>query len=140
MAVSVKIGPHPTPEKALNQLEGMTSAELSVLIKRAVDHGVQTAPERGIDRYYLAEIGGFEYNFHYYIQHRLGASYRLRDVQALWAVEFVSSARLPKGEFINEPYILMPVITVTPRVCFGFTLHGDKDKFRHDMSKVKLFL
>lgn len=140
MTVTAKIGPHPTPEAALVQLQGLTVDDLSAIIKRAVNYGMQTAPSRGIDRYFLAELGGIEYNFHYYLQHTLGASYRLRDDEGMWAVEFLSSGRLPRGEFTNSPYILMPVITVTPRVCFGFTLHGDKDKFRHDMTKIKLFL
>lgn len=140
MGIQQTIGPHPTPEAALDQLEGLTVADLSAIIKHAVNHGTQTAPDRDLDRYFLAELAGFKYNFHYYIQHKLGASYRLRDVEAAWAVEFVSSGRLPKGDYLNSPYIIMPIITVTPRVCFGFTLHGDKDKFRHDMTKLKLFL
>ena len=140
MSVQQKIGPHPTPEAALSQLEGLTSDDLLAIIKHAVNHGTQMAAERDLNRYYLAELAGFKYNFHYSIQHKLGASYRLRDSEASWAVEFVSSGRLPKGDFLNSPYIIMPVVTVTPRVCFGFTLHGDKDQFRHDMSKLKLFL
>lgn len=124
----------------MSHLEGLTSADLLTIIKHAVNYGSQTAPERNMDRYYLAELAGFKYSLHYYIQHKLGASYRLRDAEATWAVEFVSSGRLPKGDSLDSPYIIMPVVTVTPRVCFGFTLHGDREQFRHDMSKLKLFL
>lgn len=132
--------PHPTPEKALHQMPGLTPDDLRALIKNAVEKGLQVAPERGMERYYLAEIAGFKYNFHYYTRQVLGASYRLRNEAEDWAIEFRSSSKHPDGACRNSPYIMMPVISVIDRVCFDFYLRGDKEKFREDMTKVKLFL
>lgn len=128
---------HPTPEAALKDLEGLTSDELVAIIKQAVYHGKQVAPQRGIDRFYCAEIAGFKYSFHYSVKYQRGATYRLSNHAMTWAIEFTSSGRLD-GRF--EEYIVIPVITVTPRACFDFVLEGDREQFRHDMSKLKLFL
>lgn len=133
----MSIPQHPTPEAALKDLEGLTPDELAAIIKHAVNHGMQVSPTRDIERYYCAEIAGFKYNFHYFIKYQRGATYRLRDEASTWAIEFTSAGRLD-GRF--DEYIVMPVITVTPRACFDFVLDGDREQFRHDMSKLKLFL
>lgn len=98
---------------------------------------MQVAPTRGIDRFYCAEIGGFKYSLHYTVKYQRGAAYRLSNHAMTWAIEFTSTGRLD-GRF--EEYIVMPVITVTPRACFDFRLDGDREQFRHDMTKLKLFL
>lgn len=132
--------PHPTPEKALRALLGLTVSDLQALIKTAVDHGHQVAPTHKIERYYLAEIAGFKYSFYYFHEPVLGASYRLRNEAQDWSIEFRSSTKYPNGACRKEPYIMIPIISVTERVCFDFYLRGDKEKFREDMTKVKLFL
>lgn len=127
---------HPTPEDALSQLEGLSSTDLSTIIRHAVDYGLQTAPVVGLERYYLAELNGFQYNFHYYMGH--GTKYRLRDAAATWAIEFASSLNTAVAKGL--PYVVMPLITTSPRACFDFRLEGDREQFRHDMTKLKLFL
>lgn len=128
---------HETPELALRDLHGLTSSDLEAIVRRAVNYGEQVAPAKHIDRYYLAELGGIKYNFHYWIEGIHGPHYRLRDHEAEWAVEFRSTSRLPPDD---EVYIVMPVVSVTARACFEFRFSGDADKFRRDMTVMKLFI
>lgn len=115
----------PAPE-TLDDLCGLSREILEALIKRAV-HDPDNEPNKSAYQIYKAVVGGVAYQVEY------GRFYTIRGTG--WHLTFNASNNWPQG------YAFMQAQTISGlRHLYNPQLHGDAERFKHDVTLIKLFL
>lgn len=129
----------PRPTDALSGLHGLTANEFRKLVKHARDTGVQLATKVGIDRFWAAELCGFQYCFSYFnVPGPPPGRYSLQSNGLEWAIRWRATAEQKWTD--SKPFIRAELVTVTKRICYDFELEGDVDLYRRDMALLRTLL
>lgn len=126
----------PDPEATLENLYGLTFDVLAALVKRAKLYGNQIVPEKHMDRFWMNEIGGTEYVFAYWNDPK-GSRYAIQHRMLVWSLGWRGSRRRAPSD---KPWFMLPLVSDTPSVCYDFSLEGDVEQYRHDMTLLRTFL
>lgn len=115
----------PAPE-TLDDLCGLSREILEALIKRAV-HDPGNEPNKSAYQIYKAVVGGVSYQVEY------GRFYTIRGTG--WHLTFNASNSWPQGNAFMQAQTISGL-----RHLYNPELHGDVERYKHDVTLIRLFL